>query len=53
LTDPPMMLGCLPLGGLCPEIVPLATWLLLVMITLASAVPPSAMKTAIVAITLA
>src|SRR5262249_55967508 len=47
LIEPPMMLGCLPLGGWCPEIVPRSTWLLLVMITLASAVPPRATNRAI------
>src|SRR3954452_8640403 len=28
VTEPAMMFGCLPVGGLWPEIVPWATWLL-------------------------
>jgi hypothetical protein len=46
LIDPAMMFGCLPLGGLWPEIVPRSTWLFEVMIRLAIAVPPSATNSA-------
>ena len=52
-TEPLMMFECLPLGGLWPEIVFEATWLLSVTITAAAAVPPRATNSAASETTLA